>query len=163
MDQTETVKEQEMEQLYDALLDEPAYYIAKKGEKEVKIPIHSIGLSAFKIISKLKFDELPQEIMVKLRTRQELTDEEKKIINEKTMSQLNSMDADSPAMQLILDTLKITFPNKSQDDLMRIGIQHFQGLLNAVLKANNLSSKTFMGDDGEEQPDFQKSQPEQNS
>ena len=155
------ILEQDMEQLFDALLDEPVYYEAKKGDKTVKIPIHSLGLNAFKIISKLEFDKLPEKILEKLRTRQELTEEEKQIANDRTMSQLQSMDADSPAMELILDTLKLTFPNKSNEDLMRIGTQHFQGLLNAILKANNLASKSYMEGE-EEKTDFQNSQPEQN-
>ena len=61
--------------------------------------------------------------------------------------------------QEILSTLKMTFPNKDNDELMRIGLQHFQGLMDVILLANNLIKKGS----GDEKKDFQNSQPEGNS
>jgi len=157
------VKEEEMEGLFDALLDEPVFYEFENNGERVKIPIYSLGLNAAKLITKLGFDELPLNIKEKIKLQQELTADEVEIVNEQMYSKMKEFDDDSPAMQIIFDTLKLTFPKKSIEELKRIGLRHFQGLLETILKANNLGAKEFVTKDGETKTDFQKSQPEQSS
>lgn len=149
--------EEQIEQLFDALMDEPSFYEFEKAGKKVKIPIYSLGLSAFKLVAKMETGDLPPAILRKIKLQQDLTPEETELINKKTTEQLNKIDETSPSLQLVLQTLKLTFPNKSDTELMRIGHQHFSGLIAIILKTNNLVKKKKEG----EGVDFQKSQPEQ--
>jgi len=133
------------EELFKALLDEPEYYEVK----EQKIPIYSLGVTVMTLLTSAT-TKIPKEIKDKILAEEKLT-----IAEEKILTQLQNEERgekNTLMRELLIKTLKLTFPNKSEEDLGRISMEHWNPLIKIVLRLN------FPKLTGE-QKDFQKAQP----
>jgi len=139
----------EEEELFKALLDEPEYYEIK-GKK---IPIYSLGISVMNILLSSSM-KIPDKIKDKMLKEEKLTVEEQDTLMRIQAEERGTKN--SAMMKLFIKTLKITFPNKDDEELRRISIKHWGPLLKVIIPLNFPASR------GENQ-DFQKDQLKKNN
>lgn len=135
------------EDLFNALLDKPEYY-EFDGKK---IPIHSLGISMMELLVSSSF-EIPEKVRKKILNDEKLTEEETKLVEE--LQEKDKKNRKGLMPKLLVETLKITFPDKTEEELSRISMKHWDPLIKIVLKLNLTKFRE------RNEKDFQKPQPE---
>lgn len=137
------------EELFNALLDKPSFYEVN-GKK---IPIHSLGISLMKLLlesSKGLSDEIKQKVI----NEEKLSEAEEKVLAQLQTEEKGKKDG--MMRVLLIKTLKITFPNKSEEELELISMEHWNPLIKIIFKLNFPKIQS-------EDKDFQKAPPEKKS
>jgi len=136
------------EELFKALLDEPEDYEVK-GQK---IPIYSLGVTVMSLLTNATI-KIPKDIKDKILSEEKLTVDEEKILTQ--LQNEEKGEKNTLMKELLIKTLKLTFPNKSEEELGRISMEHWNPLIKIIMRLN------FPKLTGE-QSDFQKAQPKKN-
>jgi len=123
------MSEVEEESLFNALLDEPEYY-ELNGKK---IPIHSLGISIMPLLLRTS-SKVPNNIKTKILNNETLTKGEEETLENIQNDEKN--DKDTLMRKLLLKTLKLTFPTKSDNDLDKISVSHWNPLIKIIMKVN---------------------------